>query len=75
LALRQFVFGDPPDRLDARGFRARLRVCWLSPRCRSGGWLRRLLTTDPRTAVARLMMILFAGELVFAAALGVAVDP
>jgi hypothetical protein len=72
--LKQFVFGDPPE-AGAKGLRARLRwLCWLNPRCESGGWLRKLLTTKPETAVARLMMMLFAGEVVFATALGILVD-
>jgi hypothetical protein len=74
-ALRRLVFGDPPADANAKGVRPWLRrMCWLSPKCTSGGWLRRLLTTDPPRAVARLMMILFAGELVFAVLLGTFVD-
>ena len=73
-ALKRLVFGDPPAP-DAKGVRAKLRhFCWLNPRCASGGWLRTLLTTDPPTAVARLMMLLFAAEVVFAAVLGILVD-
>jgi hypothetical protein len=74
-ALQKLVFGAVPLE-GAKGLRVLLRrMCWLSPTCPSGGWLRRLLTTKPQTAVARLMMMLFAGEVLFAAVLGVLVDP
>lgn len=73
-ALKRWICGDlpgPGQRWPRRWLR---RLCQLNPSHPTGGWGRRLLTPDPATAVDRLMMLLFAGELAFAVVLWLAYD-
>lgn len=68
--LAWLVFGrvGATDTRDVRAWlRARLRrLARLRPGRETGGWFRTLLTTDCKVATARLMMILFGAELLFA---------
>jgi hypothetical protein len=72
-ALKRWLCGDEPT--DGRWKRPWLRkLCQLNPTHEKGGWARTVLTVHPAHATARLMMLLFAAEILFAAVLWLAYD-
>lgn len=74
-ALKRWICGDQPGPGEEWRRQWLRRLCQLNPGRPTGGWARTLLSTDPAQATARLMMMLFGAELLFALVLWRAYDP